>query len=146
VPSRKGGTNYAYAGARTGTVPGVTTPAAVPSMVAQVEQYLASVGYVTKPQYLFVVDAVTVGNNIMDALTLAPTNPNAPAQVLTQAVTDVVGIIQRLYSAGARHVLLANSTNIGRTPQAQAGGAAAVAGRRNCRSSSTARWRSRSRS
>ncbi len=128
VPSRKGGTNYAYAGARTGTVPGVTTPAPVPSMVAQVDQYLQRVGYQSSPQALFVVDAVTVGNNIVDALTLAQTNPNAPAQVLTAAVTDIVGIMQRLYASGARHILLANAPNVGRTPRAQALGAAAVAG------------------
>ena len=128
VPSRKGGTNFSYAGARTGTVPGVTTPAAVPSMVAQVEQYLASAGYVSKPQTLFVLDGITVGNNIADALTLSATNPNAPAQVLTQAVTDMAGIILRLYASGARHIVVLNSTNVGRTPQVQSYGAAAVAG------------------
>jgi outer membrane lipase/esterase len=128
VPSRKGGTNFAYSGARTGTVPGVTTPPAVPSMVAQVQQYLQQVNFQSNPQALFVVDGITVGSNIADALTLAATNPNAPAQVLTAAVTDVVGILQRLYSSGARHILLLNSTNVGRTPQVQALGAAAVAG------------------
>lgn len=127
IPSRKGGTNYAYGGARTGTVPGVTTPPSVPSMVAQVEQYLQRAGYQSSPQTLFVVDAITVGNNMVDALTLAQTNPNAPAAVITQAVTDIVGIMQRLYSSGARHIAISNSTNVGRTPRAQALGAAAVA-------------------
>jgi phospholipase/lecithinase/hemolysin len=127
VPSRKGGTNYAYGDARTGTVPGVTTPPSVPSMVAQVEQYLQRSAYQSSPQTLFVVDTITVGNNIVDALTLAQTNPNAPAAVITQAVTDIVGIMQRLYASGGRHILVSNSTNIGRTPRAQALGAAAVA-------------------
>lgn len=97
-------------------------------MVAQLEQYLQRVGYQSSPQTLFVVDAVTVGNNIVDALTLAQTNPNAPAQVLTAAVTDIVGIMQRLYASGARHILLANAPNVGRTPSAQSLGAAAIAG------------------
>jgi len=128
VPSRLGGTNFAYGGARTGTVPGVTTPPSVPSMVVQVEQYLASVGYVASSQTLFALDLVTVGSNIADALTLAQTNPNAPAQVVTAAVTDAVGMMQRLYSSGARHIVVINSTNVGRTPQVQSLGAAAVAG------------------
>ena len=127
-PSRTGGTNYAYAGARTGTVPGVTTPPGVPSMVVQVEQYLASVGYVAQAQTLFVVDAATVGNNIADALTLSATDPTAPTKVLTAAVTDVVGIIQRLYAAGGRQIAVLNSANVGRTPRVQSLGPAAVAG------------------
>jgi phospholipase/lecithinase/hemolysin len=36
--------------------------------------------------------------------------------------------MQRLYSSGARHILLPNSPNIGLTPRAQSLGAAAVAG------------------
>jgi outer membrane lipase/esterase len=127
-PSRTGGTNFAYAGARTGTVPGVTTPASVPSMVVQVEQHLASVGYVAQAQSLYVVDASTVGNNISDALTLSATDPTAPVKVLTQAVTDVVGIIQRLYAAGGRHIAVLNAPNVGATPRVQALGPAAVAG------------------
>jgi outer membrane lipase/esterase len=128
TPSLRGGTNYAYGGARTGTVPGVTTPAPVPSMVVQVEQYLQSVGYVSKAETLFVVDASAVGNNISDALTLSATNPNAPVQVLTAAVTDVAGILLRLYASGARHIAVLNAPNVGRTPRVQALGPAAVAG------------------
>ena len=127
VPSRKGGTNYAYGGARTGTVPGVTTPPGVPSMVAQVEQYLQQFGYRTGPETLVALDLVTFGNNIADALTLAQTNPNAPAQVITAAVTDAVGMVQRLYASGARHIVLSNSSNVGRTPRVQALGPAGVA-------------------
>ncbi len=127
-PSRSGGTNFAYAGARTGTVPGVTAPASVPSMAAQLEQYLQSVNYVSKAETLFVVDASTVGNNIGDALTLAATNPNAPVAVLTQAVTDVATIILRLYASGARHVAVLNAPDVGATPRFQAAGAAAAAG------------------
>jgi outer membrane lipase/esterase len=128
TPSRLGGTNFAYAGARTGTVPGVTTPAAVPSMAVQLEQYLQSVGYVSKPETLFIVNGIAVGNNIVDALTLSATNPNAPVQVLTAAVTDVATMILRLYASGARHIVVLNSGNVGATPRAQALGAAAVAG------------------
>lgn len=126
TPSRFGGTNYAYGGARTGPIAGTTQ--GVPNMVQQVDQYLSTVNFQSNPQYLYVIDAVTVGNDIADALTLSATNPNAPTTVLTGAVTNVVTIIGRLYASGARHILVANSTDIGKTPRVQAFGATAVAG------------------
>jgi len=114
----KGGTNYAYAGATTGTVPGTTVTNRPPSMVAQVDQYLTRVGFVVNPQNLIILDGITVGNNIADALTqVLAGNPNAPAAVITQAVTDMVGIINRLYAAGARNIAVLNSVNIGLTPR-----------------------------
>ena len=128
TPSRLGGTNYAYAAARTGTVPGVTTPASVPSVAAQVEQYLQKVNYVSKPETLFILEATTVGNNIRDALILSATDPNAPVAVLTAAVTDIATAILRLYASGARHIVVLNSTNVGRAPFAVGLGAAASAG------------------
>ena len=128
TPSLNGGNNFAYAGARTGAVPGITTPAAVPSMVTQLGQYLAKVNYQSSAQTLFIVDAATVGNNIVDALTLGQTNPNAPTQVLTAAVGDIANIVLTLYSSGARNILVVNAPNVGLTPKAQALGAAAAAG------------------
>ena len=125
--SLKGGNNYAYAGARTGTVPGVTTPAAVPSMVAQLGQYLTKVNFQASPYALYIIDAGNVGNNITDALTLAQTDPTAPTKVLTAAVGDIVNMVLTLYSAGARHIVVTNAPDVGKTPRAQALGAAAVA-------------------
>jgi len=124
--SRFGGTNFAYAGARTTTVAG-GAPQLVPNMATQLEQYLASVGYTSSPQTLFAVDGVTFGNDVSDALVLAATDPTAPTRILTNAVTSIVTIMQRLYASGARHIVLVNSTNLGLTPKVQALGAAAVA-------------------
>jgi outer membrane lipase/esterase len=126
TPSRLGGTNYSYGGARTGPIAGTTQ--GVPNMVTQLEQYLASVNYQANPQYLYILDVVTVGNDIVDALTQSATNPNAPATILTGAVTNIFGMVNRLYAAGARHIVLTNSTDIGKTPRAQALGPTAVAG------------------
>lgn len=126
TPSRLGGTNFAYSSARTGPIAGTTQ--GVPNMVTQVEQYLASVNFQANPQYLYIIDVVSVGNDIVDALTLSATNPNAPATILTGAVTNVFGMVARLYSAGARHIVLSNSTDVGKTPRAQALGPTAVAG------------------
>ncbi|HEX5640046.1 MAG TPA: SGNH/GDSL hydrolase family protein [Burkholderiaceae bacterium] len=118
TPSRLNGYNYAYAGATTGTVPGTTVTNRPPSMVAQVDQYLTRVGFQVNPQNLVILDGVTVGNNIADALTqVLAGNPNAPTAVLTQAVTDMVSMITRLYAAGARTIVVLNSVNIGLTPR-----------------------------
>jgi outer membrane lipase/esterase len=124
--SRFGGTNFAYAGARTTAIPGAATQL-VPNMAVQLEQYFAAYGYQSRPQTLFAVDGITFGNDVTDALTLAATDPTAPTRILTNAVTSIVTIMQRLYASGARHIVLANSTNLGLTPQVQAMGAAAVA-------------------
>lgn len=128
TPSTGGGNNFAYAGARTGTVPGAgTVPgtvATVPSMAAQIDQYFTRVNFVSSALTLFLVDGATVGNNIADALTLSAANPpqatTISTNVLTAAVTDVVTIINRLYASGARHIAVLNSTDVGRTPRVQA--------------------------
>jgi outer membrane lipase/esterase len=126
TPSRAGGNNFAYSGARTGPIAG--TVQGVPNMLAQLDQYFARVNFVSSANTLFIVEATTVGNDIVDALTLAQTNPNAPTTVLTGAVTNVVTIINRLYASGARHILIANSADVGKTPRAQALGPTAAAG------------------
>lgn len=126
TPSRTGGNNFAFAGARTGAIAG--TQQGVPNMVTQLDQYLTRVNFVSNANTLFIVEATTVGNDIVDALTLGQTNPNAPATILTGAVTNIVTIINRLYASGARHILVANSADVGRTPRAQALGPTAVAG------------------
>jgi phospholipase/lecithinase/hemolysin len=118
TPSRLNGYNYAYAGATTGTVPGTTVTNRPPSMVAQVDQFVSRVGYQVNPQTLVILDGVTVGNNIADALTqVLGGNTNAPSAVITQALTDMVGMISRLYAAGARTIVVLNSVDIGKTPK-----------------------------
>jgi outer membrane lipase/esterase len=126
-PSLRGGTNFAYADARTGVVPndGMTapSPAIAPSLVQQTETMLASRGYVINPQNLVVLEAGgAFGNNATAALGLVLANPaNATTIVtntVTAAITDVIGVLFRLYAAGARHVLLVNSPNLGATPGA----------------------------
>jgi phospholipase/lecithinase/hemolysin len=132
TPSLRGGNNFAYAGATTGVVPGNPATATVPNMVQQTEQLLQRAGFTVNPQNLVVVDASTFGNNVNVALTLAAANPSQSTQIvtntITQAVTDVVGIVNRFYAAGARNILLVNSPNIGRTPLLQgSGNATAIA-------------------
>ncbi len=131
TPSRAGGTNFAFAGARTGVVPGAPATT-TPTMVSQTEEVLARSGYVINPQNLVVVDASTFGNNINAALTMAAANPSQAQAIvtatITQGVTDVVGIFNRLYAAGARTILFVNVPDVGKTPLVQAtGNATAIA-------------------
>jgi outer membrane lipase/esterase len=126
-PSLKGGTNFAYADARTGVVPndGTTapSPAIAPSLVQQTETMLASRGFVINPQNLVVLEAGgAFSNNAEAALGLVLANPaNATTIVtntVTAAITDVIGILNRLYAAGARNVLVMNAPNLGAIPAA----------------------------
>ena len=126
TPSLKGGTNYAYSGAKTGAIPGVTTPPTRPSMVTQLGQYLTKVNFQANPRALYIVDAANVGNNFFDLPTLLQTDPGAPTKVVTAAGGDIVNMILTLYSAGARHIVVTNSVNVGASPVAQALGPAAV--------------------
>ena len=126
TPSRTGGTNYAYSGARTGPIAGTTQ--GVPNMVQQVEEYLAKTTTSSRAKVLFVLNVATVGNDINDALTQSFTNPQAPATILGGAVLNTMNMIGRLYANGAQNILLVNSVNIGQTPLVRAQGAAASAG------------------
>ncbi len=125
APALGGGTNYAFGGARTGPIAG-TTQASL-NMLAQVDLYLQNGSKTDRELALFVVNAATVGSDIVDALTLGLTNPQAPATIVAGAVANVGTMVTKLYAAGARHVLLLNSTDIGRTPQVTRLGAVASA-------------------
>jgi outer membrane lipase/esterase len=119
TPSRTGGTNYAFSGARTGPI--ANTTQGVPNMVAQVDSFIAKGPTANRDRMLFVINGSTVGNDINDALGQLGTNPAASA-IPTTAVTNIATMVTRLYNAGARHVLIVNATDIGRTPQVRAGG------------------------
>lgn len=121
APARGGGTNYAFAGARTGTIAGITQ--AAPNMVQQVDLYLETGSTSNRDVALYVINAATFGNDINDAVTLSRTNPQAAAAITAGAVSNVATMISKLYAAGARHILLLNSTDIGRTPLIAAQGA-----------------------
>jgi phospholipase/lecithinase/hemolysin len=128
VPSTQGGWNYAYAGARTGAIPGLTTQSSTPSMAAQVDQYLNRVSFRAEPRFLYLVDASAFGNNITAGLPLIQAGTITDANLVRDAIADVVGLVLRLYAAGARHILVANAPDVGATPLAQSLGAAAAQG------------------
>jgi outer membrane lipase/esterase len=131
VASSAGGTNFATGGARTGVVPGDTTPHAIANLQIQLEQYLQKVGYQINGQTLVIVDGTAFGNNIRRALELLPGIPpaNQPAfitGVVSQAAADIYSLVLRAYSAGARHVVLTNSSDLGLHPVIRAFGPVAI--------------------
>lgn len=154
TPSRTGGNNFAFAGARTGSVRAALDAAALQAVTlsaatgtlpsfpgmnsatgttpSQLDSLLTKFNFQIPPQTLVIIDASTFGNNISDALTLSSVFPaNAatiPTAIVTGAVTDIVGVINRLYAAGARTMVVMNVPNVGQTPRVQALGAAAIAG------------------
>jgi phospholipase/lecithinase/hemolysin len=131
VASSAGGFNYAVGGARTGAIPTDAAPATIPSLQVQVEQYLQRIGFQANPQHLYIVDASAFGNNIRRVLEMVGANPalaaTLPTQAVQQAASDVFTVVGRLWAAGARHVLLVNSTNLGLHPAVAASGPNAVA-------------------
>jgi outer membrane lipase/esterase len=119
APSTRGGTNYAYAGARTGAIPGLTTQSTTPSMLAQLDQFMGAQRGQLSNRSLFIIDATTFGNNITAGLPLIQATTITPTQLVTAGITDIVTMVTRLYAAGARHVVVVNAPNIGLTPLAQ---------------------------
>ncbi|MFN7779701.1 MAG: SGNH/GDSL hydrolase family protein, partial [Betaproteobacteria bacterium] len=121
LPSGRGGTAYSVGGARTGAIPGIPAnqQSSTPSMVVQVDSYLTAVGARANAQFLYLIDATTFGNNITAGLPLLQAGTITSTQLVTAAIGDVVGVVNRLYAAGARNFLVVNAPNVGATPLAQ---------------------------
>lgn len=116
-----GGTNYAYGNAKTCAISGVTS--SVPDMCDQITQYLTTVSNKANPNALYVIDSSAVGNEITQVLGGAATSN----QITTTAPTNVINMLQALYTAGARRFLIANVPDVGATPLVQGYGATAAA-------------------
>jgi phospholipase/lecithinase/hemolysin len=131
VTSSLGGTNFAMGGATTGVIPTDTVAQKLPNMQLQLEQYLQRSAFTVNPQTLVIVDGTAFGNNVRRVLELISATPAAaatlPTAAVTQAATDIGNLLNRLYAAGARNILLANATNMGLHPAVAALGAQAIA-------------------
>ena len=119
TPSLLGGSNYAFGGAR--------TSGANPPGVLQQEFGLWAKP-AADPNALYVV--VAGGNNMRDARSAFPTLDGAGAagrQAAAElAIAELRTAIGGLVSLGARHVLISNLPDLGRTPEASFLGLAAV--------------------
>jgi len=120
TPSVTGGTDYAWGGAGF-----VNNVAAVPTITQQLQTYLASTGGKADGNALY---QVWGGANDVFYLSTALTDQNAIAAGTTQAAQTELGVLSGLKDAGARYVVVYNLPDLGKTPQAAAGGAAAQTG------------------
>lgn len=122
--SSAGGTNFAYGGAKTCGIAGVTS--AVPDMCTQVALFLGATGGKADSEALYVIDAASVGNNMLAVLGSGGAIPNSA--VTATAPADTATMMQQLYNAGARRFLVTNVPDVGATPYVKSLGADASAG------------------
>ncbi|MEW9625339.1 autotransporter domain-containing protein [Rhodanobacter geophilus] len=115
-----GGTDYAWGGA--GVVQGV---APVPTLPQQFQMYLAANGGHANANALY---EVWGGANDIFYLTDTSTDSNVLAAGTINAAKTELGLLGQMQASGAKYVVVYNLPNIGRTPEAMAGGAAASAG------------------
>jgi phospholipase/lecithinase/hemolysin len=112
MPSLLGGKNYAYGGAKTCAITGVTS--SVPDMCVQTTQYLTAVSNVADAGTLYVIDASSVGNEINTVI--GSGGALASTLITTTAPANVITLMQRLYTAGARRFLVVNVPDVGKSP------------------------------
>ncbi|MFC5436619.1 autotransporter domain-containing protein [Rhodanobacter umsongensis] len=120
APSLAGGTDYAFGGAGL-----VNNVAAVPTLPQQLQMYLGANGGKADSRALY---QVWGGANDIFYLSGTLTDPNAIAAGAANAAQTELGLLGGLQAAGARYVVVYNLPDLGKTPSAAAGGAAAQAG------------------
>ena len=117
TPAVLGGNNFAWAGA---TIVDYGRPQ--PEVPQQLGMYLGVTGGTADPNALYVI--MGGGNDINDA----GGNPATAAANIMAAANAVNDMVNALYFAGARNVLVGNLPDIGLTPRAIAGGPEMVGG------------------
>jgi outer membrane lipase/esterase len=126
-PSLLGGTNFAFGGATTGT-PG-SGPGGFPySLVVQANQYLGATGNVASPNALYVIAGG--GNDARAALAAiaggAGIGPTVAATAAAFAA-NIGSIVDKLQLAGAQHIIVWDTPNLGVSPAVTAAGASDLA-------------------
>jgi outer membrane lipase/esterase len=122
TPSLAGGTNFAFGGATTGG------PGPIPNLLVQASQYLTSTSNTASSSALYVVAGG--GNDARAALSAIAANPSsAPATIAATAAsfaTNILTIVNELNLAGAQHIVVWDTPNLGLAPAVVAGGGAAL--------------------
>lgn len=123
TPSLLGGTDFAYGGAQTGTTVFHTANATdLTGSAGQVSQFEAAHA-TADPKALY---TIWIGSNDLLAAIKAPAS-QIPTGI-GQAVANVDGAIAALAAEGAKNFLILTVPDLGKTPDAIAGGPAAQAG------------------
>jgi outer membrane lipase/esterase len=119
-----GGSNYAFASARTGAA-SAGNPA--PSLLDQRDMYLGVSLGAADPAGLYVVAGG--GNNARDALedpAFAEDPFGTAGAYAAQFAADIESIVHSLQVAGAQHIVVWNTPNLGVVPAVAIGGAPAI--------------------
>ena len=136
IPSLAGGTDYAFGGATTGPVtpnpfPGGLTNPFPPSLETQAAFFLFQHGNVAPSNALYVVAGG--GNNARDALNAIPGcmgNLLCIGAIIQSTsigfATDVRTIVGELELAGARHIVVWDTPDVGLAPAVVASGGSAI--------------------
>lgn len=117
-----GGTNFAFGGA--GLVHN-SSAGPIPTLPQQLGMYLTATGGQADPNALY---QVWGGANDIFYLTATTTDTAALVTGTATAAQTELGLLGQLQTAGGRYVVVYNLPDIGKTPSAMAGGAAASAG------------------
>ncbi len=123
APSLAGGSNYAFAGARTG---GPDVP--VPTLTTQAAMFLGSTQGVAASDALYVV--AEVGNDARDALAAIAGGADVAQTIAAASAAYALhlgDIIDTLQAAGAAHFLVFDNVNLGLVPAVAAMGSGASA-------------------
>jgi outer membrane lipase/esterase len=127
APSLGGGTDFAFGGATTGT-PGPGMGGFPFSLLVQANQYLTATGNHASPNGLYVIAGG--GNDARAALTAIGGGASIPGTILATATSfaaNVGAIVDALQAAGAQHIIVWDTPNLGLAPAVAAGGPATVA-------------------
>lgn len=116
TPSLLGGTNFAWAGARSGTDVPLGGGLAIPSVNTQATAYLANQGGVATAGALHVVFGG--GNDVADILDAGLNGVTGAAFVLA-AVNNVLNTVDVLIGSSANAILVPNLPDLGLTPRFQ---------------------------
>jgi outer membrane lipase/esterase len=124
APSKSGGTDFAYGGATTGPVVS-NFPF---SLLTQANQYLGATGGVASPNALYVIAGG--GNDARAAFATiagcpACLGPTVASTALTFA-TNVGALVDQLHAAGAQHIVVWDTPNLGLAPAVVAAGGATL--------------------
>ena len=94
-----------------------------PNLIVQASQYLAITGGAS-PNALYVVEGG--GNDALGALAAIAGGTTTVAATAASFAANILSIVNALNSAGAQHIIVWDTPNIGRTPLVTAMGASAL--------------------
>jgi len=117
TPSSRGGLDYAWGNARVLATPDAAGNAGTPTVKQQVDQFLASNTLGSNDLVIVSAGTADVITQAQAVLSGAQTTDQALVN-LDQAGNDLADQVKRLVSAGAQHVVVAGSYDLGRSPWA----------------------------